>query len=78
MTVYTGCLSRSYNRKADWEREAEGGLSVKKKAGKTRPQKTLILNKPVIAVTGSAGKTTTKEMIFAILNRRMSTYRSMC
>ncbi|HBZ82479.1 MAG TPA: UDP-N-acetylmuramyl peptide synthase [Brevibacillus sp.] len=77
MTVYTGCLSRSYNRKADWEREAEGGLSVKKKAGKTRPQKTLILNKPVIAVTGSAGKTTTKEMIFAILNRRMSTYRSM-
>jgi len=39
--------------------------------------KTLILQKPVIAVTGSAGKTTTKEMISAILSRRWSIYKSM-
>lgn len=39
--------------------------------------KTLILNKLVIAVTGSAGKTTTKEMISAVLNRRWSIYKSM-
>lgn len=54
-------------------------MSVKKKGKKTKrgPSKTVILNKPVIAVTGSAGKTTTKEMIYAILQRRMPTYRSM-
>lgn len=45
------------------------------KAG--RLVKTLILNKPVIAVTGSAGKTTTKEMIAAVLGRRWSIYKSM-
>ncbi|MGN7468526.1 UDP-N-acetylmuramoyl-tripeptide--D-alanyl-D-alanine ligase [Brevibacillus sp. SAFN-007a] len=52
-------------------------MAVKKKGKKTTPPKTVVLNKPVIAVTGSAGKTTTKEMIYAILKRRMLTYRSM-
>lgn len=41
------------------------------------PQKPLILPIPVIAVTGSAGKTTTKEMIAAILGRRWRVYKSM-
>lgn len=41
--------------------------------------KTLILSKPVIAITGSAGKTTTKEMIASILRTRwriFASYRS--
>lgn len=42
-----------------------------------RPVGTLILKKPVIAVTGSSGKTTTKEMISAILSKRWSIYKSM-
>lgn len=41
------------------------------------PEKPLILPIPVIAVTGSAGKTTTKEMIAAILARRWRVYKSM-
>ncbi|WP_400164155.1 UDP-N-acetylmuramoyl-tripeptide--D-alanyl-D-alanine ligase [Brevibacillus sp. TJ4] len=36
----------------------------------------LLLHKPVIAVTGSAGKTTTKEMIAAILSRKWKVYKS--
>jgi UDP-N-acetylmuramoyl-tripeptide--D-alanyl-D-alanine ligase len=38
--------------------------------------KTLILNKPVIAITGSAGKSTTKEMIASILKRRWNIFKS--
>ncbi|PSK01905.1 UDP-N-acetylmuramyl peptide synthase [Brevibacillus porteri] len=52
-------------------------IPVKKKRRAAVPVKTLILDKPVIAVTGSAGKTTTKEMIYTILNLRMPTYKSM-
>lgn len=43
---------------------------------KTSPARTLLFQKPVIAVTGSAGKTTTKEMISAILRRRWNIYKS--
>lgn len=50
---------------------------MKKKGRAAAPMKTVILDKPVIAVTGSAGKTTTKEMIAAILKLRMPTYKSM-
>ncbi|WP_411504025.1 UDP-N-acetylmuramoyl-tripeptide--D-alanyl-D-alanine ligase [Brevibacillus centrosporus] len=53
-----------------------GKGKVKGKA-KAPPAKTLILQKPVIAVTGSAGKTTTKEMIADILSRRWNIYKSM-
>ncbi len=35
-----------------------------------------VLNKPVIAVAGSSGKTTTKEMIASILRTRWSVYKS--
>ncbi|MEQ8200694.1 MAG: UDP-N-acetylmuramoyl-tripeptide--D-alanyl-D-alanine ligase [Syntrophomonadaceae bacterium] len=38
--------------------------------------KTLILKRPVIAVAGSSGKTTTKEMIASILKRRWRIYKS--
>ncbi|MDD3363564.1 MAG: UDP-N-acetylmuramoyl-tripeptide--D-alanyl-D-alanine ligase [Syntrophomonas sp.] len=38
--------------------------------------KTLVLRKPVIAVTGSSGKTTTKEMIASVLQRRWKVYKS--
>jgi UDP-N-acetylmuramoyl-tripeptide--D-alanyl-D-alanine ligase len=41
------------------------------------PAKPLILPIPVIAVTGSAGKTTTKEMIASILSRSYRVYKSM-
>lgn len=50
---------------------------MKKKGRAAGPVRTLILDKPVIAVTGSAGKTTTKDMIYAILTQRMPTYKSM-
>jgi UDP-N-acetylmuramoyl-tripeptide--D-alanyl-D-alanine ligase len=43
---------------------------------KTPVQRTLILRKPVIAITGSAGKTTTKEMIASILARSWQIYKS--
>ncbi len=38
--------------------------------------KPLILKRPVIAVAGSSGKTTTKEMIASILKRRWRIYKS--
>lgn len=37
---------------------------------------TIILKKPVIAVAGSSGKTTTKEMIHSILKQRWKVYKS--
>lgn len=36
----------------------------------------LVLKKPVIAITGSSGKTTTKEMIASILGRRWKVFKS--
>jgi len=50
---------------------------IGKKEKAKLPAKRLILHIPVIAVTGSAGKTTTKEMIAAILARRWRVYNSM-
>ncbi|MCF8566248.1 UDP-N-acetylmuramoyl-tripeptide--D-alanyl-D-alanine ligase [Alicyclobacillus tolerans] len=38
--------------------------------------KTLILARPVIAITGSAGKTTTKEMLASILQTRWKIFKS--
>lgn len=38
--------------------------------------KTLVLKRPVIAVTGSSGKTTTKEMLASILLRRWKVFKS--
>lgn len=38
--------------------------------------KTLILKRPVIAVTGSAGKSTTKEMIASVLSTRWKIFKS--
>jgi len=37
---------------------------------------TLILNRPVIGITGSAGKTTTKEMIAAVLGTRWKVFKN--
>ncbi|MGE5403503.1 MAG: Mur ligase family protein, partial [Candidatus Saccharibacteria bacterium] len=37
---------------------------------------TLILKRPVIAVTGSSGKTTTKEMIASVLGTRWQVFKS--
>ncbi|MGE5379598.1 MAG: UDP-N-acetylmuramoyl-tripeptide--D-alanyl-D-alanine ligase [Methylocystaceae bacterium] len=37
---------------------------------------TLILNRPVIGVTGSAGKTTTKEMIASVLGTRWNVFKN--
>ncbi|MBP1989177.1 UDP-N-acetylmuramoyl-tripeptide--D-alanyl-D-alanine ligase [Paenibacillus eucommiae] len=34
------------------------------------------MNRPIIAITGSAGKTTTKEMLASILQRRWKTFKS--
>ncbi|QRG69490.1 UDP-N-acetylmuramoyl-tripeptide--D-alanyl-D-alanine ligase [Brevibacillus choshinensis] len=53
------------------------GKRIAKTKAKAQPMKTLILQKPVIAVTGSAGKTTTKELISSILGRRWNIYKSM-
>lgn len=55
----------------------ETGKRKAKTKAKAPPMKTLILQKPVIAVTGSAGKTTTKEMISSILSRRWNIYKSL-
>jgi len=38
--------------------------------------KPLILNKPVIGITGSAGKTTTKEMLASILQKKWRIYKT--
>ena len=38
--------------------------------------KRLVLKKPVIAVAGSSGKTTTKEMIASILRTQWKIYKS--
>lgn len=81
MTVYTGCLRPSYYEKRIlvWTRIKER-LRLKKIGRKEiakLPAKPLILRIPVIAVTGSAGKTTTKEMIAAILGRTRRVYKSM-
>lgn len=35
------------------------------------------INRPIIAITGSAGKTTTKEMIASILNTRFNIFKSI-
>lgn len=37
---------------------------------------TVIMDRPVIAITGSSGKTTTKEMIAAILQKRWNMFKS--
>lgn len=64
-----------------WSEDGKGEAeSPVKKCGDVhaakRQGKPLVLKKPVIAVTGSAGKTTTKEMIAAILSRRWHIYKS--
>lgn len=38
--------------------------------------KPLILKKPIIAISGSAGKTTTKEMLAAILQTRWKIFKT--
>jgi len=38
---------------------------------------TIVLKKPVIAVAGSSGKSTTKEMIASILKQKWLIYKSL-
>ena len=37
---------------------------------------TIVLKRPVVAVAGSSGKTTTKEMIASILKQKWKIYKS--
>lgn len=37
----------------------------------------MILNRPIIAITGSKGKTTTKEMVFSVLKQRWDVFASI-